>query len=62
MVFEKGNVVRLKSGGPSMTVENVVKEGSPLAGISAGDIVCIWFDNGKLERKAFKPFVLEIWE
>jgi len=38
IVFESGSLVRLKSGGPIMTVDHTVNEGS---------IVCCWFDGSK---------------
>jgi len=55
--FEVGDVVRLKSGGPAMTVEEVGD--SPLAG---GPYVhCTWFDTSskKPTSKSFKPQALE---
>jgi uncharacterized protein YodC (DUF2158 family) len=38
IVFENGSLVRLKSGGPVMTVDHTVNEGS---------VVCCWFDDSK---------------
>jgi uncharacterized protein YodC (DUF2158 family) len=45
--FKVGDVVRLKSGGPAMTVsfKNV-----------DGDWVCVWFDkDGKKQASSFTP-------
>ncbi len=42
--FEVGDVVRLASGGPPMTVEKV---------FDSGDLLCSWFDGGKRERSRF---------
>ncbi len=38
IVFESGSLVRLKSGGPIMTVDHTINEGS---------VVCCWFDESK---------------
>lgn len=38
--FKKGDVVKLKSGSPTMTVENVD---------SRGTLSCVWYDNDKKE-------------
>ena len=49
MDFKLGDVVQLKSGGPSMTVE----------AISGNDVVCIWFDKMKAHRKSFPAIAVE---
>jgi uncharacterized protein YodC (DUF2158 family) len=41
--IEEGDVVRLKSGGPVMTVNSV----------SDGYARCSWFNGDKLERESF---------
>jgi len=43
--FEPGRVVRLKSGGPDMTVEEDAYE--------PGNVWCQWFGGRKLERGKF---------
>jgi uncharacterized protein YodC (DUF2158 family) len=50
MAFKVGDIVRLKSGGPKMTVTKVV-----------GDrIHCEWFnDDNKVDFKVFPPEALE---
>lgn len=53
-VIRIGDVVRLKSGGPDMTVEytNV--------GISEPDMVgCVWYDGAEMKTRSFKSPVLE---
>lgn len=59
MEFKVGDLVKLKSGGPVMTVESVYPdeiEGGEIAG-------CVWFEQtGKkqtAERQAFQSGVLE---
>jgi uncharacterized protein YodC (DUF2158 family) len=47
--FHRGDVVRLKSGGPQMTVESVVQF-----------VACVWFDEKELKRRNdFLPETLE---
>lgn len=46
--FKPGDVVKLASGGPEMTVESYSREG----------IKCIWFCGNKLESKLFPAMVL----
>ncbi len=52
MEFKEGDVVRLKSGGPPMTVEQIYDE----------DISCVWFEkvgNKRVaQRESFRPVVL----
>lgn len=49
MEFKPGDVVQLKSGGETMTVEEV------------GDdyVSCVWFNAKKIERDSFSPIVLK---
>ncbi len=50
--FNPGDVVSLKSGGPSMTVEQVGPQGQK--------VVCVWIVEGKDVRSyAFAPDALE---
>jgi uncharacterized protein YodC (DUF2158 family) len=48
--FEAGDVVRLKSNGPKMTVTGE---------LSNGRISTTWFAGAKLEHGSFPPEVLE---
>ncbi len=50
-VFEVGELVQLKSGGPSMTVRKVIGE-DPV-------IWCQWFSGNKLNEGRFAPDSLE---
>lgn len=51
MTFEPGRTVRLKSGGPLMTVQSIDPDGL---------VNCEWFDEKKtLQTKAFRASSLE---
>lgn len=50
--FRTGDQVRLKSGGPQMSVEKI---GNPPL------VFCVWFEGDKLQRSHFEPAVLEKW-
>jgi uncharacterized protein YodC (DUF2158 family) len=45
-----GDVVRLKSGGPAMTVEST---------IGGSECMCMWFEGTTLRKKAFPTEALE---
>jgi uncharacterized protein YodC (DUF2158 family) len=51
--MEIGDVVRLNSGGPRMTVEIITKE------TAAPVVRCVWFDNEELKRGIFPAAALE---
>ncbi|WP_034300072.1 YodC family protein [Herbaspirillum sp. RV1423] len=55
--IKKGDVVMLKSGGPSMTVENVGNYGGMAMGPEEGAL-CNWFDGNKPVSKVFDIAVL----
>jgi uncharacterized protein YodC (DUF2158 family) len=50
--FKLGDIVRLKSGGPPMTVDEIDKKGGTAI------IACLWFDEGQLEDGEFSPAAL----
>jgi len=51
--FIVGTVVRLKSGGPAMTI----------ASISTSGVLCVWFDkNSEAKTGNFPPETLELAE
>ena len=52
MEFKVGDVVRLKSGGPSMTVKDA--ESSP------GTVECVWFAGELIQSAYFVPDVLKV--
>jgi uncharacterized protein YodC (DUF2158 family) len=49
--FEVGDVVRLRSGGPKMTVQEVIEIG--------GNIRCQWFVQGEVRTAVFHPRSLD---
>lgn len=49
MSFAVGDVVQLKSGGPSMTVESSGKR-----------VKCLWFTNGERRSESFPAATLQI--
>ena len=56
--FKSGDLVVLKSGGPTMTVDTVntdIFDDNKITGI-----VCIWFVGEKLERVRFEQGTLEL--
>ena len=54
MNFKAGDVVRLKSGGPDMTVASIATEDD--FHCSKGDVSCQWFDDKRtLQHAVFKP-------
>ncbi|WP_341314536.1 DUF2158 domain-containing protein [Paraburkholderia sp. IMGN_8] len=65
MSYNEGDVVRLKSGGPQMTVSGIIGPDSPLRmlkmqGFDDGDVTVQYFDGGKLVNATFKQTVIEL--
>lgn len=48
MEFNPGDVVQLKSGGPSMTIESV----------NDGIALCVWFEKSRQNREGFSTVLL----
>jgi uncharacterized protein YodC (DUF2158 family) len=60
-----GDLVQLKSGGPRMTVKRIIGQGLDtwqgktneqvlkIQGYKDGDMVCIWFEENKLNEGVF---------
>lgn len=71
MEIKKGDVVKLKSGGPEMTVLRIIgfeKSNTRTtmadkiitsAGYENGDVFCEWFDKTELKNQVFKATSLE---
>jgi len=60
--FKSGDVVRLKSGGPKMTVRNykLIQPFDGKAYPSDTDIECDWFEGNNLKHAIFGQETLEI--
>lgn len=56
--FKVGTIVKLKSGGPDMTVEEVCIHYATQK--PDGDVRCQWFAGKKLERGVFPTASLEL--
>jgi len=58
--FRVGDVVRLKSGGPKMTIEDIKPDRLDWFYRTKDFITCIWYDrDGTLRRETFEDKVLE---
>lgn len=60
MIFEKGDIVILKSGGPAMTVLNVQRLDMTNTD-SIYNYTCCWFWEGIYREQNFKPDALKKW-
>jgi uncharacterized protein YodC (DUF2158 family) len=56
--FQKGNTVRLKSGGPIMTIETIDAR-AYLGGSEKDHARCQWFEKNELETGVFPLASLE---
>ena len=52
-----GDVVRLRIGGPWMTVEGIPEYDDPVGGYSFAS--CVWFVESMVQRTEFLPALLE---
>jgi len=64
MSFEVGDVVKLKSGSPEMTVSKpgrrVMARGVNVEGRETVKVFCQWFEKGELRRGSFNQEELEL--
>lgn len=71
MIFNPGDIVQLKSGGPKMTVKGIVGDEKhslskmeetalKIRGYEDGSVFCEWFQAKKLISGIFKPEMLQI--
>lgn len=59
MTHNIGDIVRLKSGGPKMTVLGPDRDSAP----ESGNIACKWFDrNGRLNTGSFNTHMIEAFK
>jgi uncharacterized protein YodC (DUF2158 family) len=56
MDYKVGDIVALKSGGPSMTVTDFGD--FSMSGVKQG-VLCVWFDGSKKMEAVFPPDSLE---
>lgn len=56
MDLKIGDVVRLKSGGPKMTITEIGKYGYS----DHEQVKCVWFDSNKKTEDLFEKEVLEV--
>jgi uncharacterized protein YodC (DUF2158 family) len=70
-MWKTGDVVRLKSGGPSMTVQRLIGEGPHFMtqiaeeillarGFEKGDPICQWFAGTEAKSEAFRKNSVEL--
>lgn len=57
-LFKVGTVVRLRSGGPPMTVAPDLHQGLALGSATGPPVKCFWFSGKKLLEGTFDPSVL----
>jgi uncharacterized protein YodC (DUF2158 family) len=57
MSFTVGDVVKLNSGGPAMTVDFVGEKKFPHGG-TVPVVSCTWFEGKKLNKETFNPEIL----
>ena len=55
--FKEGDKVRLKSGGPIMTIKGIGQYG---AGAKDDNALCVWFDGKKKFEDVFEFVTLEL--
>lgn len=60
--FKKGDLVQLKSGGPTMTVEKVGTFGGGMGVSGYSGAACVWFEGAKVVRDIFAIEALELEE
>lgn len=58
MAFKVGDVVKLKSGGPTMTVQNIGNYSNH--GFTDG-VLCVWFDLKGKNEALFRAEMLEAY-
>lgn len=69
--FKKGQVVKLKSGGPDMTVKSVIGEDKKMPfllidnawkdkGLIDGDVICVWFEGNTSKEDGFDIELLDL--
>lgn len=59
-MFSRGNIARLKSGGPDMTVTKVREPSGHTEGFPTGEqaVFCEWFEGNRLRERIFPSGLL----
>jgi uncharacterized protein YodC (DUF2158 family) len=60
--FKRGDLVKLKSGGPAMTVDHCPSDLSPYNGSPYGNYHCIWFKGATKDNASFEEHLLEAYQ
>lgn len=70
-MFNTGDIVQLKSGGPKMTIQRIIGDYQEndglkradnlikLSGYKNGDLICQWFNDNKLETGTFNAEMIQ---
>jgi len=69
--FKRGQVVRLRSGGPDMTVKSVIGEEKKMPftliddawkskGLRDDDVICVWFEGNTSKEDGFDVELLDL--
>ena len=57
--FKKGDLVRIKSGGPTMTIADVRTPNTSFGDDGSQRYTCEWFAGAKIQESVFDEAVLE---
>ena len=57
--FKPGDVVKLRSGGPCMTIQ---LNSSNFTGAASTSVICKWFDGPKIEKAVFRKEMVVLVE
>jgi uncharacterized protein YodC (DUF2158 family) len=58
--FQPGDIVKLKSGGPNMTVEGYETLFAGDSSIETNNVQCSWFNGNTIHKELFQDSALEI--
>lgn len=73
-MYNIGDIVQLKSGGPKMTIQRIIGDYQEndrlkmadnlikISGYKNGDLICQWFNGNKLEIGTFSSEMIQKFE